>query len=194
MGTYPDHKTYQALYRKYYNRRDVVELLNLLEPLEGTRFLDLCGGDGRLALSALAREAGEAVLVEQTVRMTPTDIEKSIEVHNSSTESFLDFAWMADVYFDRIGCRQGVNYWLTPETAKLTAYILNPGGIFAFNTFNQKPPKKPRTVQYELEEQAFAEVSWLVGNTVHHMQVREGLPPHHTSFKWISPEDFPEML
>ena len=76
----------------------------------------------------------------------------------------------------------------------MVADVMAPGGVFAFNTFNRKPSEKPRVLQYELEGHSFVEVSWLVGDIVHHLQAREGMVPHQTSFRWFSPESLREML
>jgi len=37
-------------------------------------------------------------------------------------------------------------------------------------------------------------VAYRAGNVVHHVQCREGYRPHLTSFLWISPEEFKELL
>jgi len=193
---YPDYKTYKKLYLRYYDGRDVAELLRLLEPLRGTRLLDLCAGEGQLTLKALEEGAREVVVVDAEPAMISPVLRQhqQVRVATMSVHDALNAMHARGESFERIACRQAVNYWLNEETARLSANILTPGGIFAFNTFNQKPSEKPRVLQYELEDHVFVEVSWLVGDTVHHLQVREGMMPHHTSFNWFPPELLREIL
>lgn len=67
-------------------------------------------------------------------------------------------------------------------------------GIFVFNTFNTKPPTRPIFRSVEMEDHTEYEAFYSVNNMVHHIQMREGFSPHQTSFLWISPNDFDEML
>ena len=195
MGAYPDHDTYRALYARFYLGR--FESLSLLDPLQGTRVLDLCGGDGRLALGALESGATKATLVDVSEAMIPAGLaEAGVTVKRSPVGAFLKFHWMYDKEksFDRAVCRQAVNYWLTEDTAGMVAGVLTQGGIFAFNTLSRKPPEKPRVLNYELGGHEFVEVSWLAGKLVHHVQVRAGLEPHCTAFAWLAPEAIKSML
>ena len=64
IGGYPDHQTYRELYLRYFSGRDVGELLDLLMPLAGARFLDLCCGEGQMTLVAIARGVQSAVCVD----------------------------------------------------------------------------------------------------------------------------------
>lgn len=193
---YPDHQTYRELYARYYSGRDVAELLQRLEPLWGMRVLDICGGDGRLALAALEKCARDCELVDAAAPMVPNEVRKHplITVHIDIVHVALFYMYSRGVSFDRVVCRQAVNYWLDEATAGFVANVLRPGGIFVFNTFNQKPPEKPRVLQYPLDGHEFVEVSWVVGDTVHHVQVRDGMEPHCTAFRWISPEQFRKLL
>ncbi|OGG40959.1 hypothetical protein A2118_01735 [Candidatus Kaiserbacteria bacterium GWA2_50_9] len=193
---YPDSDAYRALYLRFHGGRDVVELTHLLEPLDSARVLDLCGGDGRLTLRALELGAHEVTIVDSTERMVPQALRHNSQVHVQVRPVEIALADMGtrNESFDRIACRQGVNYWLNKKTATLAAAVLKPGGIFAFNTFNQKPPAKPRVLQYELDGKAFVEVSWLIEDAVHHLQVREGMAPHYTTFKWLPPEYLRSIL
>ncbi len=88
---------------------------------------------------------------------------------------------------DVVVCRQGVNYWLNKLTVKMLAKAMKPGSVFVFNTFNTRPSTKPTVKQYHHDGANFIETSWRVAKTgvVHHVQVREGMRPHTTSFQWI---------
>ncbi len=195
MG-YPDHKTYAALYAKYIEGRDVGELAQLLQPLKGTQVLDLCCGEGLATRCVLGMNAERVVAVDAEPLMIPAWLSKypNVRICKTSVVDAFDILHNLGLSFDRAVCRQAINYWLNRQTAGRIADALEPGGIFAFNTFNQQPTLKPRIKEYELGGHAFAEVSWLVGDTVHHVQVREGMVPHCTSFRWISPEQFREIL
>ncbi len=196
MAHYPDHETYRALYLRYINGRDVGELLSLLQPLEDTRVLDLCGGGGGLTLEAINLGAGTVILADEEPKMVPHGFLEHPKVHVYFGPVRMTLADLMEkgIQFDRIACRQAVNYWLNESTAEMVAEVMTPGGIFAFNTFNVKPSEIPRVLQYELENHTFVEVSWLVEDTVHHLQVRDGLEAHSTSFRWLSPERFRELL
>lgn len=193
---YPDYETYSALYRRYLVGPSVTELLHLLEPLRGARFLDLCSGEGELALNAIAAGAGATAVVDVQPLMIAPAVRRcaQIQVLTHDVHDALVHLRARHEFFDRVACRQAVNYWLTADSAKLVWLVLASGGVFAFNTFNVKPPKRPRVLEYPLDGHHFTEVSWLVGDRVHHVQIREGMAPHATSFRWISPEEFREML
>lgn len=193
--TYPDYKTYRALYARYVNGRDVGELAELLEPLQNTKVLDLCGGEGLLSLAAYERGAKEVHWVDQEPTMISPEFAKSRVLKRiAGVASTLELFCKRGVVYDRAVCRQAVNYWLDAGSANLLARVLVRGGIFAFNTFNQKPSKEPHIKTYQQDGHMFVEVSWLVGETVRHVQVRDGMEPHSTSFRWISPERFRELL
>jgi SAM-dependent methyltransferase len=196
MGTYPDHETYRALYARYYNGRDIAELLQLLEPLSGARVLDLCGGDGRLALGALERRASYALLVDAEATMISKEASDHprVHVHVGTVHDALFGQRLRCHSYDRIVCRQAVNYWLTEATAGLVSRLLARGGIFAFNTFNEEVGTEPKTRAYQYGAWAFAEVAWRIDDTVHHLQVREQMEPHYTKFRWIPPKEFRELL
>ena len=193
---YPDYERYRALYRRYYDGRDVAELLRLLEPLQDTRVIDLCGGEGRLTLAALAQGAREVALVDAEAAMIPPPLRQheQVKVRVLPVHDALLAMRIRGESFDRVVCRQAVNYWLNEATAGLTARVLKSGGIFAFNTFNQMPTEKPRVMKYERDGHYFVEVSQLVGNMVHHLQARDGMEPHRTSFEWLPPVKLRSML
>lgn len=195
MATYPDHKTYRDLYARYYDRHSIHKLLELLGPLSGLSLLDLCCGDGRLALGALINGAAAATLVDKEASMIAESLKKNpkIEIVVEAADVAL-VAFDRIKTFDRIACCQAVNYWLNKRSAKLLARVLKPGGLFVFNTFNEKPSRKPRVLEYELKLHQFVEISWFEKGLVHHVQIREGLPPHVTNFWWLSPEDFRLLL
>lgn len=186
--SYPDGETYSKLYARYYGR-DVGELLNLLEPMRDCRFLDLCGGQGLMSIGAINAGCKNATLVDAAFKMVLPELfdHPLIKVLCGEVKEAFKLMLMQNYRYERVSCRQAINYWLNQDTAKSVADILTPGGIFVFNTFNQKPPEKPRVMEYELGGCNFVEVSWLVGNMVHHVQIRDGLEPHQTSFKWLPP-------
>jgi SAM-dependent methyltransferase len=195
MEKYPGYKTYQALYARYHDK-GVADLLRLLEPLEDMSVADLCAGDGRLTFMMLASGVQSVFFVDAESEMVPPSLgeHKQVQVMISEVHFALDEAILRGNFFDRIVCQQAINYWLDEESAQSVARALKSSGIFAFNTFNQQPSLKPRVLQYELGGHSFVEVSWLVGDEVHHLQARDGLEPHHTVFRWLSPERLRELL
>jgi hypothetical protein len=195
MNRYPDHETYRNLYKRFYNGRSTQDLLELAYPVRDAAVLDLCGGDGRIALKALQYGAKSAVLVDEERDMTEGS-NPNIKVINSSVEDFLGI-WQwgdRDIYFDRVFCQQAVNYWLDAGCASIISKLLTREGIFVFNTFHNKPSEKPTTKEYEIDGKKFVEVSWLVGDIVHHVQIAEGIGSHTTEFMWLSPEYLMDML
>ena len=191
---YPDHKTYGELYSRYFEGRDIAELLQLLEPLQGMNVADLCGGEGRATIAALERGAEHVTLVDAESKMIPPELRAHSRISVRVAKVELTFLLLPHTSLDRVVCRQAVNYWLNDETVKSLADAMKPGGIFAFNTFNEEPPLKPRKLQYERNGYLFVELSWLVGDVVHHVQIREGMAPHCTSFKWLPRELLHEIL
>ncbi len=197
MSTYPDHQTYRALYKKYADGRDVAELGQLLEPLLGTRVLDLCGGEGDLTCYARNHGAEYVTLIDASVKMPHENLHKDshIRVITGDVTDTLRRMKKTGTMFNRAVCRQAVNYWLGEESAEALAGVLVPESLFVFNTFNQKPDIRPRVIEYMLDSHFFTEVSWLTGDDmVHHVQVRDGFPPHTTEFLWLSREKIHSLL
>ena len=48
--------------------------------------------------------------------------------------------------------------------------------------------------EYVLDDKSYLEISYLVDNKVHHIQVCEGYEPHFTVFDWISKEQYDKIL
>lgn len=188
---YPDHQTYAALYRRFYDGRDVAELLDPLGDLRGKRVIDLCAGDGRMSFEALKRGAQFVHLVDSESEMIPKAAQQipQFEIWDMPVITALGIMQGSrQLRVDALVCRQGVNYWFDPKAVQLAAGILQPGGKLVFNTFSYPPPEKPRVREYHLDGNSFVEVSWLIGDDVHHVQIRQGLPPHITVFKWLPQE------
>ncbi|MBI4992291.1 MAG: class I SAM-dependent methyltransferase [Candidatus Harrisonbacteria bacterium] len=196
MESYPDHKTYRRLYRRFYEGRPAEKLIKIAGLVAGKNVLDLCGGDGRLSLVVVKLGAKSVCLIDRERAMVSNKarLHSKIKVFINTVESQLEEFMERGRYFDCIFCQQAVNYWLNDNTAKLVADVLAEGGVFVFNTFNRKPPEKPMIKKYEIDGKKFLEVSWLVGDLVHHVQKREGLPCHITSFRWLSPDYLADIL
>lgn len=194
---YPDGKTYRKLYQRFYNGRMAGELLELVSGgVRGKAVLDLCGGDGRLSLEAVRLGAERVFLVDREKTMISREAGRCprIGIRIGSVEYWLENFSGLGLRFDCVACQQAVNYWLNGETARLVAEILKKGGTFVFNTFNRKTPRKPLVKEYRIGKDNFAEISWLAGKVVHHVQVREGMAPHVTSFYWLSPKRLEAIL
>lgn len=197
---YPKLENYRKLYARYLsdNGRHVSQLLDLAaDNFNGGRILDLCGGGGEIALAARDRGAGYVLIIDNCKKMVDYDILKSkvIEYGAYHVAEWLHDEWYTWEPFDYVFCRQAVNYWLDEDAAEDLSKIMLTGGVFVFNTFNKKPSPNPKVKQYVFEGVEFVEVSWLgADDMVHHVQCREGMRPHMTSFKWISPEQYMEWL
>ena len=195
MEKYPDHETYAKLYLRFYNPVSTRDLARTAEA-SGKTILDLCAGSGRLALEALHQGAEKVWLVEQEKEMVPRNLYSNTKITTSigRVEEWMEWFIEKKKLFDAVVCQQAINYWLNDRTAGLVAGVLKDGGAFVFNTFNQKPSGKPAVREYEIEDKKFVETSWLVGVTVHHVQVREGMAPHTTSFQWLSTKHLMNIL
>ena len=225
-GPYPDHATYHKLYARYLVHRPANKLVDLAGELKNKTVLDLCGGEGEIALLAKKRGADIVILIDGQHSMfhgeklekagiyplachLPCNLTKRLrecwdayepeewrteDCHCPKCHTGFD---KADVVF----CRQAVNYWMYTEWAveRLVA-VMHIGGKFIFNTFNTKPSEEPTVKKYQMGTgdaktwHNYVEVHWLIGDDVHHVQIREGMEPHHTVFKWIPPERFNELL
>lgn len=194
MEKYPDRETYKALYKRFYDGRKPEELIALAGSLKGKAVLDLCSGDGRLSLEAARHGADSVWIVEKEKKMLSEELRKKIYTYITSVQDFLQTRAQLALRFDVAFCQQGVNFWLNGDTAKLVADVLKKDGVFIFNTFSKKPPEKPMAKEYELDGQKFIEVSWLVDGVVHHVQIREGMPPHTTTFAWLSTDYLEKIL
>jgi SAM-dependent methyltransferase len=163
------------------------------------RVLDLCGGNGRLSMAA--RQMGaETAMVEADPQMCDAlALEKwGIALWFHKVEEFLPHRDRSICYwhfrFDAAFCQQAVNYWLTPETAEGVARLLNPNGVFVFNTFNTLPSTVPTFRERDVGDHYEYEALHSVRGIVHHVQLREGYAPHVTSFRWIPPDEFDRIL
>ena len=199
MSTYPEGHLYEALYAKYIYKRPVAELVDKAGDINGKAVLDLCCGTGRILKTCVAR--GAVVTGIDSCPQMMEGLEKWLKenspesnIYANNVESYLLYCSAHRVKHDVVFCRQAVNYWLDRETAVYLAKTVKPGGKFIFNTFGTKPGEVPVIKEYYYQQHHFVEASWRVGETVHHVQIREGLPPHTTSFKWISPEGYVSML
>lgn len=191
-AAYPDGKTYEVLYRRYL-RRPPHELLHAAGFRAGEHVLDIGGGTGRLSAAALGMGAGSVVLVDASkamARHAPAGIEVIVA---DAREALVAFAARGR-RFDLVASQQAVSYWLNEATAALVAKVLHPKGRLAFNVFWRKPSEKPTVREYELAGRSYVEVSWLIGDRVHHVQVAEGMLPHVTTFAWLSREEIERLL
>lgn len=183
-----NYARYKKLYRRFL-QRSPDELLNLAGTPRG-RVLDLCTGGGRLAKAALARGFEDIVVVDQDAEMME-NIDSRITRINLSVMTALDS--LASVMFDLVFCQQAINYWFHPGTIEDLHRVMCPEGVFVFNTFNTCP-KSLSTHSYSMEGNRYIEVSWMVGDRVHHVQIMDGERADQQDFQWISPAMFNKML
>ncbi len=190
---YPSNVVYQRLYARYLKPERIHQMLELAGDLKGRNILDLCGGAGELAVEAWKRGAGTVQIVDSSFEMTRPNLDPScrgaLQIINKDVGSYLK--GQQSPLWDVAFCKQAVNYWLDEFSAKDLGNILRPGGTFVFNTFNQCPDTVPIPKTYTSQGRRYVEMSWLTDkSTIQHVQICEGMPPHTTSFWWISPEEF----
>lgn len=195
-----DGYEYEDLYARYINA-NVDEFFRLAD-VKGKRVLDLCSGSGVLARKSVEMGAITPVVAVDAsdMMMVGLKFKTSIKTIAATVQEFLEARWAygpkSGSEFDVVFCRQAVNYWMADPNVDLGLLkkIMAERSVFVFNTFNEKPSETPRIREYEFNWANFIEVSYLVGDTVHHIQATKGMKPHMTSFKWISREDFMRIL
>lgn len=198
---YPTIEEYAFLYKKYLQGTRSEQMINLVPfNLNNTKVLDICGGGGRISNLVLEKGA-EVVLVDNCANMTKNlKNTNKFKMSHLSINSYLiekvkDVKSKISEPFDVAFCQQAINYWFNFENIALLSYCLNQGGVFIFNTFNTKPESYPIPKEYTLDNIKYMELSWLIhGKTVQHVQIAEGITVHTTQFKWVSPEEFQQVL
>ena len=192
MSHYPHGNFYETLYKRYFDDDKMSAFMQVGGDLTGKKVMDLCGGTGRLATLISKRyPSADVILVDESSLMPDTYSGKKMNV--TVAELFANCDMYAE---DVIFCQQAINYWFNQTDIERLFRSLNPGGSFIFNTFNKCPTVKPVSKNYDIDGVSFLEVSWYAPDTnlVHHVQIREGMPSHATSFKWISKSEFVNVL
>lgn len=198
---YPHYKIYEKLYQKYLNRENLCNMMDLAGgDYTDKNFLDLCCGNGDATEEAMDRNAKFCLMIDQEVDMIPDErrwgVKTRLRLYQDVSKAlrYLD-DYLPNKKFDIVFCRQAINYWLTPADVKNLTKRMSKNGIFIFNTFNTKPTNKPMVKEYTIDDVCFTEISYLVENDIiHHVQIREGFPPHLTQFKWMSKKYFKDCL
>lgn len=185
---------YEALYARYLE--DPGRLLRSA-PFELTpnmRLLDLCSGSGALVRAAIDMGLRPINVygVEPSEAMYRGGFQYTVfpeHVEDPHLHKVLK-----GMGFHLITCRQAVNYWWGREAMLRVCMWLLPDGAFIFNTFNTCPAEVPQTKQYIYQDHQFAEIAYCIRGQVHHVQAREGMPMHMTTFQWVLPEEFASDL
>lgn len=197
---YPDYNDYRAMYAKYINRENLLSMLDLVPDYKDVNFMDICAGDGAATREALLRGAKFSLIVDQEPTMLAEDLKEGRDQIGFRIEPIENLLYNKDrnfpnAFFDIVFCRQGINYWYKPKHMAQLAKWMNDGGVFIFNTFNTKPSTRGIVKEYKIDSDYYTEISYLVADCiVHHVQIREGYPPHLTQFKYISEKEFKDGL
>ncbi len=183
---------YCKLYERYL-KRPVDELLLSAGPVEGKKVLDLCAG--ALRLSKRAKELGAAGVAAFDKSPKMMDVpwkHEAADIFIIGEVEFTNYDLFGALFpFDLVACQQAINYWFNERTfGYLVENIIVDGGAFVFNTFGKKPPAKPTVREYQISGVQFMEVYQLVGDMVYHVQMRRGMKPHATRFKYITRQEF----
>lgn len=185
-------RTYEILYVKYLQRNRTKQMVDLAGDLNGKRVVDLCAGGCRLSEEVLKQKPSTITAVDESLKMLQPIGDSPINKQCMSVEDALTI--LTPGITDAVFCQQGINYWFRPKHAMMIKKVLAPNGVFIFNTFNQKPPKTPFTKSYLYHGRKYIEISWLVKDMVKHVQIAEGMDPHFTEFRWISPDEYQEVF
>ena len=187
---YPHYKEYESVYKRYF-LKGCDHIINKVSINRDDKILDLCGGNGRLT-KELSKYSNYVSYLDKEKDMIPDDLDKlGIKVYNSDINEFIK---SNNEKFDKVFCMQAVNYYLDDIDMSLFSKMFNKNGVFIFNTFTNKPPKTPLIKEYTLDNESYVEISYLVGNEVYHLQIKENHLPHFTKFKYISRERFFSIL
>lgn len=202
---FPEYSTYAQLYARYLDVDKIKDMTQLAYPFKGKQVLDLCSGGGRLPKWILESFPGElkgVTLVDAERRMLPQHpLPPEVTVICASVSTAL--RQIPDNSMDIAFCQQGINYWFNPTDVKALHRVLKKDGLFVFNTFWKDPGVHPKVKEYVYGEYVygdsypgnhFVEISWRVGKTVHHVQIRDNMAPHFTKFMWIPPKEFKDTL
>lgn len=187
---YPTPEAYRHIYAKYYQGRSIEELCLLLGSINNKYCLDLCSGEG-LATEFFVRHGASciwtvdesALMIDEAKKKCPT-----ASTHCLSVQDALVLANQSEVQFDKVLCRQGINYWLTPTAVQLLSKCMKTGSIFVFNTFNQKVSVFPRVRTYVHNGRSYGEVAYSVGDVIHTVVACDGYEPHQSEILWLSRE------
>ena len=187
---YPKYEDYEKMYKRFF-QKGVDYLLDNAELKKEDVVLDVCGGNGRLT-KELVKYCDDVSYLDQELDMIPWDLkELGVTIYHEDIESYVKHSQKK---YNKVFCEQAINYWLLTVDIEQFSNMILPDGYFIFNTFSKKPPTSSLVKQYVIDHIHYLEVSYLLGNKVEHIQIREGYPPHFTEFDWISKERFEEIL
>jgi len=193
---YPDIKTYEMLYRRFLQNDRSNEMLDIAGDISGKVFLDICCGGGRLTEIALDKRTKKNIMIDSEAKMIRGELKSNAwtQIMIMDVKDALDDMRRTNNIVDVAVCQQAINYWLTDANAWRLSLLMPHGGVFVFNTFNNKPSEIPKVREYtclnpfEMDERHYTEISWAVKYKIHHVQICQGLEPHFTTFDWMSEE------
>lgn len=201
-------KEYEQLYKAYL-KRPIDELLLAGGDIKNKSILDISAGNMRLSKRAKELGCGRIGVIEPAKSMLPEDKNKyaadivcclidditsqRLEGIQGDCCNYINF-FLCNGKYDFAFCQQGINYWFSKYNIETVVEMLNKNGKFIFNTFNEKPSHIPQFKAYTIDKRGYLESWQREGSIVYHIQMCEFMRPHFTSFKWIAPEEFDEVL
>ena len=205
---------YKTLYAKYLGAtsHSADQLLDEARFQEGETVFDLCAGVLlRVSRAAWARGA-KTIVATDPIFASRNPLEDDNLPWEDSTEylEHLEFTCYEDTHkiyldphevqfslrnfqdagFDVVVCQQGINYWFEESEVEALVKTMKKGSRFVFNTFYKQPPTYPDWKTYNIDGKIYGEAFYMVDGMVHHLQMREGIAPHYTIFKWLPRESF----
>lgn len=185
-------ENYSELYARYVQSTRLLTELEfecLIKP--GLRVLDVgAGRDLRASRWMIEHGVNNITAVDPCL----VDCDVDVDIKKMTLSQYWLQYWNSTHSFDLIVCQQGVNYWFDSEHVNIVCDLLDMGGKFVFDTFNTKPDSVPQFRSYEFGGRQYGEAYQLVGDTVHHWQMCDGLIPHYSCFRWIESEEFESEL
>jgi SAM-dependent methyltransferase len=186
-------KDYDRLYARYVGR-NLDKLILAAGPVEGKRVLDLCAGSGAVAKRAKELGAASVTAADKSRKMLGGLFEQGVDqvivLEDDPRDVTLNnIAEQVGTGYDLVISRQAVNYWWNINSLGEAMLPLKPGGVFLFNTFHGDTwtnAHHPSTSEYKVGILHYAEVWWLDDTVIRHVQCCEGMPPHITTFDYIS--------
>ena len=187
---------YNQLYARYHENASRLLTASSVVLGSQTKLLDICTGSGVIIHAAIEMglDPRNIAAIDRSPAMMALNMPMGVVFGAGDVRNVHLYPMLGRGPYHLVTCRQAVNYWWSVEAVESVASVLAPGGVFVFNTFHTEPPESPTVRKYTYQGHDFVEIAYRIGRTVHHVQARDGLPSHATTFMWIPPSQFHDDL
>lgn len=192
-----DYKSLKVIYAESLYR-DPKELLGLasamfVQGLSDVTLLDLCCDGGILAEEARKLYVDKIIHVEEKPEMAShLTSDETLDVRCMGITSCLKS--LQDKSVEVIFGQWNIGSWLNEETVIDLQRVLASYGSFIFRVQNTKPHETPLPMIYSLNGRKYSKTAWSVGDTVYCTYSVQGYAPCFYEFKWMSSEQYRELL